>query len=108
MKLNVNAVLMDLDDKPILSPKTKEPLELGEVILTALLSPLDGDPKEPNVTAVLDLYSLAARVRQHQRDQVQCEVSFDELKIIRDRVGRGWMTLIVGRSFQHFQITGTE
>lgn len=107
MKIDVSALVLDLDEKAIKQGKRgeEEDLNVGDVMTGVLLG---GAPDEKDVSAKvkLDRFDIAYRIRQAQKVKESCELSPSEVETIRELVGKCGAALVVGRVFKHLQITG--
>jgi hypothetical protein len=92
MKLALNTILVDIDDKPILEAPGKE-LTVRKVLVQALANAADGDGKTK-----FDKYELAVRVKN--ADAENAEFSAEDVVSIKESVGKGYTALVVGQVFK--------
>jgi len=89
MKIDVTQILRDLDGKPI-----DENATLRKACLEALLSPLKGDENMQGADKQA-LFALADRVHA----ETSPDLAIEEWAKIKDRIGRAYPPLIVGRAY---------
>lgn len=105
MKTDVTQVIKDLDGNtlPITDPTgrilTAEegggPLTLRKVAIEALIQPLRGDEGLDGETK-LKHFTLAMLVQE----QDQPELSSEHIALIKQRIGKGYGAIVVGRAFK--------
>jgi len=88
--LNLNQVLVDLDQQPFADGATYK-----TVILSSLLATLPGDEKA-GAKEKVSLFQLSMKVHDQADD---CDLTSEEITLIKDRVGRAFAPLVVGRVF---------
>lgn len=99
MKIDMSAVLTDLDGKPIFEadaqgqPTTK-PLTLRIACRGALLSPLRGDDALTGEQKA-NFFALALLVGQDAP-----ELKIEQVATLKERIGKGYSPLIVGRCYE--------
>lgn len=107
MKIDVNALVLDLDEKPIKQGKRgeEEDLNIGDVMTGVLLG---GAPDEKEISAKvkLDRFDIAYKIRKAQKAKETCELTIGEIETVRELVGKCGAALVVGRVYKHLQITG--
>ena len=101
MKLDLDAVIKDIDEKPIKKDKDeKTELTLKDVCINSLLAMLETD-KGSDGTKKVSLFSLAMKLQGGDGD-----VTVEEMATIKERIGKMYMTVIVGRAYA--LIEGTD
>lgn len=93
MKIPLSSPLLGLDGKEIQTPDGKS-FALRDAIQQALMGVLESDR---NMTAAdkLRAFSLALKSQSQEMDATAEDVAF-----IKDRIGRAFAPLIVGRAFE--------
>lgn len=86
MKIKLNEHITDFAGEPI------EGLSVGDAIINSLMTMLKGE-ENMDGKAKFELFALASKL--HGKEEV--DLSLDEAAKIKDRVGRIYTPLIVGR-----------
>lgn len=96
MKIKLESIIKDLDDKPVLKNKDEsgEPMTLKDVILTALMTPLEQD-KELDGNQKAGLFSLALSIKTGAD-----ELTAEDIALVKSRIGKLYTQIIVGRAFE--------
>ncbi len=89
MKIDLKAPILDLAGNVVGAP----PLRLGDVVGVACLSPVEGDDKLSGQKKY-DLFALAQKCAGDSVD-----LSAEEIATLKERVGRVYAPLVVGRVF---------
>lgn len=92
-KIDFTTVLTDLDGKPI-ADKDAPPVTLGDVTANALFASYRDE--QPSGQDKVKRWTLALRVHKAQA----AELTADEIKLIKDLIGKGYGPLIVGQAWQ--------
>lgn len=97
MKIDMTTVLLALDGKPIPIGPGEDSLNstLRTIVENALLSPLRGDE---NVTGAKKAEMFILAMRAHTEDQ--CDMKAEEITMVKERIGRAFPPLIVGRAYE--------
>ena len=94
MKVNLNAEISDLSGVPVKGP-SGELVTLRSVSIEALLTPLRGDENSTG-SEKAKCFMLASKISNPDCDNISAE----DVVLIKDRIGRGFPALVVGRSYE--------
>lgn len=94
MKIDMTTQILDLDGEPIPQSKDGPITTLRSVVEGALLAPMRGDENLAGAKKA-ELFLLVMRV--HTEDE--CEMKAEEIVTIKDRVGKLYGPLVVGRAY---------
>ena len=102
MKIDFSAILLNLQDEPLLQPVSKEgekplPATLAWVTSEALLRATE----EKDGQKKYQLYSLAMRVGNGG----EVEVKAEDIALIKQKIGEQFAPLVVGRAFDLLERT---
>ena len=101
MKLDLDAVIKDIDEKPIKKDKDEKiDMTLKDVCINALLAMFD-EEKQDDGTKKVSRFTLAMKLQGGDGD-----VTVEEMATIKERIGNMYMTVIVGRAYA--LIEGTD
>ena len=89
---NLDAQILDLEDKPIVGPDTK-PMTLKLVAIQAVLAQLPAD-QSLDQTKKMQMFMLSLKLNT---GGVQ-DFTSEELSLLKDRINSAWGTLVYGRS----------
>jgi hypothetical protein len=96
MKIDLTVILKSLDGE-VLEEKTKDklvPITLKSVCVNAMLSMTDEDRQEQG-TSKAERYKLAFKLSEGGNQ----DLSTDEIVKIKERIGKIYIPLIVGRAY---------
>lgn len=96
MKIDLDAVLRDLDGKPMKSDASSDSpnATLKSICLSALMASLPDEQHLPGTEKIVR-YKLAIRIH----DGGSQEFTPEEVTKMRDLIGKVYTTLVVGRAF---------
>jgi len=92
MKLRLEEVIKDMEDKPLKGADDKE-MSLKDVCINALMTPLEDD-KDMGGDKKVSLFTLAMSIKQGND-----ELTAEEISLIKKRIGKMYTQLVVGRAF---------
>ena len=94
MKLELDAVIKNIDETPIKVDTDKEKiLTLKDVCINSLLAMFD-EEKHDDGTKKVSRFTLAMKLQGGDGD-----VTVEEMATIKERIGKMYMTVIVGRAY---------
>jgi len=85
-------VIKDMEEQPLKGADGKV-MMLKDVCINALLTPLEED-KTMSGQKKADLFMLAMSIKKDE-----CELTVDDVSLIKTRVGKMYSQLVVGRVF---------
>lgn len=93
MKIRMPVPLLDLDGKEIMAPDGKR-FTLRHAVQQALMTVLESDR---NMTAADKVRAFSLALKSQADDM---EASAEDITFIKDRIGRAFPPLVVGRAFE--------
>jgi len=93
MKIDISGEIKDLDGKNLLN-KEEKPLTLKEIFEQASLASI----AEDNGEIKMKKYQIAKRLKENKQNDF--EISNEELNLLKFAIGRVFVPLVVGRSFE--------
>lgn len=93
MNVDFSASILDLKGN-VIAPEN-EPMTVSSVCVGALLATLKGD-EGLGGNKKAEMFKLALKIS----DKAECDVSPEEIVLLRERVGRLWGPLVVGRVYE--------
>ena len=100
MKLRLEEVIKDMDEKPVQGPDKKD-MTLKDVCIASLMSSMETD-KNMTGDKKVSLFSLAMSLKTNP----DYDTTVEEVALIKDRIGKMYTQLVVGRAFE--LIEGTD
>ena len=95
MKIDFNKVLKDIKGMPMVQQGTKTPSDLRYVSVEALLATYQNE-LDISGEEKLKRYTLATKV---QDSNGACDVTIEEVALIKELIGKCFSPLTVGRSY---------
>lgn len=109
MKIDTNALILDLKGEPLRDGSAKEgepvsDLTVGAVIVQTVLTPMKGDENLSGSDKVT-YFKIAMRVSNADGE---VEFTAAEVTKVLARIGKAWTPLVVGRVHEIFEEPETE
>ena len=101
MKVNVSETIKDLDGNPIqddISNGGNKYLTLAKVISTALLNPIQ--PEKQTEDDKVQSFYISHDVYEASKKGESVDLTEEQIQLIKKQIGKKFMPLIVGRTYQ--------
>lgn len=97
MKRDFNTIVRDLDGEAFKDEKQAE-LTMRRVALDSLGGTLPDDDKKTGEEKY-KIYQLADRIAKSTKEKVMCEITAEEVTLLKERISKSWATFVMGAVF---------